>query len=57
MVLPLVIAGIGLLLLIVVLVAVLPRLPRLTRAAAELRDGLARGRSALPAVRRRGHTT
>lgn len=52
----LVIAGIGVLLLVVVLVAVLPRLTRLSRAIAELRDALARGRATLPAVQRRDHT-
>ncbi|MBW0117309.1 hypothetical protein [Pseudonocardia abyssalis] len=52
MVLALVIAGIGVLLLVGVLVAVLPRLRRLSAAAADLRGGLDRGRAALPAVRR-----
>jgi hypothetical protein len=47
-----VIAGIGLLLLVGVVLAVLPRARRLSRAAADLRQGLERGRSALPALRR-----
>lgn len=53
MVLALVIVGIGALLLIGVVLAVLPRIRRLSAAAAGLRGGLDRGRSALPAVRRR----
>jgi len=54
MVLPLLIAGIGALVLVVVLVAVMPRLTRLSHAVTELRGGLVRGRAALPAVRRPG---
>ncbi|MHA6782775.1 hypothetical protein ACVGOW_17530 [Pseudonocardia saturnea] len=53
MVLAYVIAGIGVLLLVVVVLTVLPRARRLSRAAAELRGGLERGRSALPVLRRR----
>lgn len=53
MVLAYVIAGIGVLLLAGVALTVFPRLRRLSRAAAELRGGLDRGRAALPALRRR----
>ena len=53
MVLAYVIAGIGVLLLMVVVLTVLPRARRLSRAAAELRAALERGRAALPVLRRR----
>lgn len=53
MVVALVSAGVGVVLLVLVLVAVLPRALRFSRAAAELRGRLERGRAALPAVRRR----
>lgn len=53
MLLSYVIAGIGVVLLTGVVLAVLPRARRLSRAAADLRGGLDRGRSALPALRRR----
>lgn len=53
MVLAYVIAGIGVLLLAGLVLAVLPRARRLSRASAELRGGLERGRAALPVLRRR----
>ncbi len=53
MVLAYVIAGIGVLLLAGVVLTVLPRVRRMSRATAELRGGLERGRAALPVLRRR----
>lgn len=48
-----VVAGLGVLVLIVVVLTVLPRLRRVTHAADDLRAGLERGKKALPAVRTR----
>jgi hypothetical protein len=46
-------AGVGIVLLVAVLLLVLPRLRRFSRAAAEMRTGLAEGAAALPALRSR----